>query len=436
MDARDREGEVSLEAAWLGPLCVQRRIQREGIMTTLDAFAPVLAERSNLAAPAPDERIPFVYDALQHQGTPKRAAYASMPELVELDVNEDLWTLWGILGVGAARSGGLDAERSDVRARFLAALDAASHRIFERLPDAEDEREAMSLLTALSGVLRQPRIFELLESFDDRIEHVCPACGAYLSIVRRDASIEINGEQPQNVHLGGADEPLVGVGNVLLEAAALSGQANVRSALSALFGSLVCPRCSHRHRLLDETAVPSGAPVHRRVVGRSGGDTTVELLPSVRSRLVSRLVEIAGTKSKDTVRLAGVGLLGVQHYLTWPSSNPSVPPPGARVPKASPFFRRADELDGLVNGHPPSVPLPSDNPALDAFAASLFSALGAADAVDVPGLGRFEVRGKQARRGATVDGDPAIVPGLKVVAFVASLDLKRALNPHRVIVGA
>jgi hypothetical protein len=46
-------------------------------VTTLDAYARVLAGRVGRAAPEPEHGLELMYDVLQHQGVTKRAAYES-----------------------------------------------------------------------------------------------------------------------------------------------------------------------------------------------------------------------------------------------------------------------------------------------------------------------------------------------------------------------
>jgi hypothetical protein len=58
----------------------------------------------------------------------------------------------------------------------------------------------------------------------------------------------------------------------------------------------------------------------------------------------------------------------------------------------------------------------------------MLDAFSRVDAVEVPDIGRFELREKEARRCATVDGDPTIVARRRIVAFVAAQELKKALN--------
>lgn len=390
-------------------------------MTTLDEWALRLAARLGHAALSDEERDTFVWDSLQHQGVPKRAAYASMPELVELDLDRELWTLWGALGVGStSASARFDEESDDVRTSFLGALDVAAHRLVEHLRGPVDEDEALALLTALAGVLRDANLHRVLENLDAGIETRCARCAAHIVVRRRDDALEINGT------LAAPAPPLPRLPSnalTVLEAAQRSGQERLHRAIERTFAPIACPNCDMLRELVAAAATSQPLTDVRRVA-EPEATLTMDAPAQLLSHLVSRLVTIGKKRSEDHVRLAGVGEIGVRQYTIYQGRSAS----GAKEKTTLPSFSCADELDELVNERPTTSPMPSDDPLLDVFAARLFDALVRADAVDVPGFGVFEIREKNARRGATVDGDSAIVPRRRRVVFVASPELKQALN--------
>ncbi len=136
----------------------------------------------------------------------------------------------------------------------------------------------------------------------------------------------------------------------------------------------------------------------------SGAAEALALPESVRERLVA----LAERARSGSLELAGVGSFRVNTYHPYPPSDPPAPP------KRLPFFAATPAMRAFVNGGPALPPAPTDDPAADALAAQIVSALVRSDSVEVVGFGTFEVRARGAENGLT---------------FVASLALKQALDP-------
>ncbi len=145
----------------------------------------------------------------------------------------------------------------------------------------------------------------------------------------------------------------------------------------------------------------------------AGGDVVIEMPPALRERVLARLVAILRARSDERVRIPGVGLLGVQRALGWPSSSPTIPPVAERVPMAMTSFADADELYELVQGRPASPPSPTDDVELDAFATRVLEAFTRFDAVEIPTVGRLEIREQR---------------GQRRVRMTFSAEMKKALN--------
>jgi len=427
-------------------------------MTTLAGYAKRFAPSFTLR---PRARIDALVEALQHQGTLKRPAYIHMPALVELEIEEALWMIWGELGAAASAKDGLERQTDQVRASFLSALGVAADRLLEEIPRARSEKAGLSMLTALAGVTGEPEAKRLLEDlhggegglpvllalarglgwqkgqrvFEEYagcFDHACPRCAAAMLIARRGVGLELRrGEERVSVSARAGEPELPGA--MLARGAALLQFPNLRSALGAAFGPLECLRCAHRHRIIDKRPVSPSLPTRRRAEAVSG-ETTLEMPSGVQAQIFARLLEIERTRSEDELRLAGVGVFGVSHGRKWPAGAPISANPAtvAGLPESVMCsFRSEGPLVAMVNEEDVSPPVPSDAPEIDAFAERILAAFETCNAVNVPGLIRLHVRTIDARRGATIDGEPTIVPRRRIIAFEVASELKEALESKR-----
>ena len=424
-------------------------------MTTLAGYAKRFAPSFTLR---PGARIDALFEALQHQGTLKRAAYTHMPALVELEIEEALWMIWGELGAAASAKDGLERQTDQVRASFRAALGVAADRLLAEIPKAKSEKAGLSMLTALAGVTGEPEAKRLLEDlyngegglpvlaalvrglgwqkaqwvyeqYAGCFDHTCPRCAAAMLIARRGADLELRrGEERVSVSARAGEPELPGA--MLARGEALLRFPNLRSALGAAFGPLACLRCSHRHRILEKRPRDPSVPTRRRAEAASG-DTTLEMPSGVQAQIVARLLEIERTRSEDELRLAGVGAFGVSLGRKWPAAAPISANAAtvSRLPEvAMCSFHTEGPIDALVNEEDVSPPVPSDAPEIDAFAERILAAFETCDVVNVPGLIRLHFRTIDARRSATIDGEPTIVPRRRVIAFEVASELKQTLE--------
>lgn len=420
-------------------------------MTTLAAYAKRFSPSFTLR---PSARIEALADALVHQETLKQAAYVHMPELVTLEIDETLWTLWGEIGAGAHAEDGLPQQSpsrnaaslsEDVRAAFQAALDVATRRLLAEVPEAKSPKAALSMLAALAGLtgeLGARTVLEGLHGGDTGLrviaalalvigseeakrihaeaagafDHTCPRCAAAMLLVRREGDIEVRwGDTRVVVRAPTADPPRLGP--TLAHALALVRFSEARSAIGAAFGTLDCLRCGYRHRLLDDAEVGSPAPRARRAEPSSQVATTLAMPPDVETQILARLQEIERSRSEDELRLAGVGRFGVTRVQQYPVLC---------------SFKSEATLDALLNDGDACPPVPSDAPELDAFAARILAAFETTDVVDVPRLIRLHVETSEARRGSTIDGSPMILPRRRRVGFKLANELRTALEDgHR-----
>jgi nucleoid DNA-binding protein len=428
-------------------------------MTTLGGYAKRFAPSFTLRRRA---RIDALIDALQHQGTLKRAAYIHMPALVELEIEETLWMIWGELGAASSAKDGLERQSDEVRASFRSALGVAANRLLERIPRAKSEKAGLSMLTALAGVTGEPEAKRLLEDLHDNdgglpvlaalaralgwqkgqrvyeeyagcFDHACPRCAAAMLIARRGPGLELRwGAKRVSVSAPTGEPELPGA--MLARGAALLQFPNLRPALGAAFGPLECLRCAHRHRIIDKRPVGPSMPTRRRAEAVSG-EATLEMPSEVQAKIFARLLEIERARSKDELRLAGVGVFGVSHGRQWPAGmlvSTANPATVARLPESVMCsFRSERPLIALVNDEDVSSPVPSDAPEIDAFAERILSAFETCDVVNVPDLIRLHIRTIDARRSAQIDGEPTIVPRRRTIAFELASELKQALESKR-----
>jgi nucleoid DNA-binding protein len=220
---------------------------------------------------------------------------------------------------------------------------------------------------------------------------------------------------------------------MLARGAALLQFPDLRSALGAAFGPLECLRCAHRHRIIDKRPVGPSLPTRRRAEAASG-ETTLEMPSGVQAQIFARLLEIERALSEDELRLAGVGVFGVSHGRKWPAGMPISANPAtvAGLPESVMcFFRSEGPLVAVVNEEDVSPPVPSDAPEIDAFAERILAAFETCNVVNVPGLIRLHVRTIDARRSATIDGEPTIVPRRRIIGFEVASELKQALESKR-----
>ena len=396
-------------------------------MATLETYAASFVDPSALARVEGGERLAVIFDALQHQGSLKRAAYEHMNALVELEMCAELWTLWGALGAGSASPDGLDAQSGEVRTRFCQALDIAASRIRARLPEAEDDEEALSLLAALAGVHRAPAAQALLENLDQGgSDAPCPRCGAGVIVSRRGRELELHHGDETTLARAKDGARADGIGAMLVDAAERTPRNKLRAALRTLFAPVTCPRCKRDYSLVDDARATTLSSL-RRVESPSADAAIVEMPAPLRERTIARLVDIGRRKSEDVVRLPGVGTITVQLGAIWPPGPMSAVRPGDLPKKALLGFTADKALEDLLNRRDVIAPVPSDDPELDAFAARALAAFQDANEVDVPGFLRLTVEERPARRGATIDDDPTIVPRRYFVRRTLGRELEERL---------
>lgn len=370
-------------------------------MTTLDEYARRFAPD----AQRHEDRIQAAYEALQHQGSRKRAAYEHMPALVELEMDEELARLWGTLGSCT------HVEAGEVPASFPAALEIAAGRLIAALPTADTERSALATLIALAGVTGEPEAHDLLEELDaprdhmrvlatltravgwksaqrvieahGSFDHACSRCGAAMLLTRRGAGLDHAYRDVRSRVDAPAAEPDV-PGATLARGVSLLQYPELRAAIAAAFGPIPCLRCAHRERIVDRRLPRPLRPITRRAEGASGEALTLEMSTEERESILARLREFAREPTEDVLRLPGVGSIEVSHA------------PPSRLPKCA--LSIDPSLDALVDGKDVHAPLPSDAPALDAFAERILSAFQTHDVVDVPGFARLAVKTTGTRR--------------------------------------
>jgi hypothetical protein len=429
-------------------------------MTTLAGYAKRFAPSFTLR---PRARIDALIEALQHQGSLKRAAYIHMPALVELEIEEALWMIWGELGAAASAKDGLERQSDEVRVSFRSALGVATNRLLDEIPRAKSEKAALSMLTALAGVTGEPEAKRLLEDLHDSevglpglaalarglgwqkaqrvyeeyagcFDHACPRCAAAMLIARRGRGLELGwGEKRVSVSAPAGEPELPGAMLTRGAALMLLQFPNLRSALGAAFGLLDCLRCGHRHRIIDRRASDPSLPPRRRAQAASA-ETTLEMPSGVQAQIFARLLEIERTRSEDELRLAGVGVFGVRHGRKWPAATPISADPAAVAGLPEMVlcsFQSEGCLIALVNDEDSTPPVPSDAPELDAFAERILTAFETYDVVNVPDLIRLHVRTFDALRSATIDGEPTIIPRRRTIAFELASELKQALESKR-----
>ena len=370
-------------------------------MTTLDEYAQRFAPHAQRR----EDRIQAAYEALQHQGSRKPAAYEHMPALVELEMDDELFRLWGALGSCT------HVEAGEVPASFPAALEIAAGRLIAALPTADTERSALAMLLALAGVTGESEAHDLLEELDaprdhmrvlatltrvvgwksaQRVieahgcfDHACSRCGAAMLLSRRGAGLDLAYRDARSRVDAPAAEPDV-PGATLARGVSLLQYPELRAAIAAAFGPIPCLRCAHRERIVDRRLPRPLRPIARRAEAASGEALTVEMSTEERESILARLRELAREPSEDELRLPGVGSVGVSHL------------PPSRLPKC--VLSTDPSLDALVDGKDVHVPAPSDAPELDAFAERIVSAFQTHDVVDVPGFGRLAVETAGTRR--------------------------------------